>query len=192
MSEESLSVPPSEARTVLLLGPSHDGAVSDGCRSLVHGGDPDHVAVVSLSRSLREWLEWWTREGSAPPGDLAFVTTGDPGSDVPAGVSVERVSSPNDLTALGIRVADHLDQWGERGVRPSLCFDSLTVLLQYVDVETAYRFVHVLTTRIANTDARAHFHLDPRTLDERELPTLESVFSTVARRDGDGWDVEHR
>jgi hypothetical protein len=192
MSEERPSVALSEARTVLLLGPPHGGAVSDGCRSLIHGGDPEHVVVVSLSGSLGEWLEWWERHEGSRPEDLVFVTTGEPPGEPPVGVTVERVSSPNDLTALGIRVADHLERWREAGIRPSVCFDSLTVLLQYVDVETAYKFVHVLTTRIANADARAHFHLDPRTLDERELSTIESVFSAVARHDGSSWNVSSR
>jgi hypothetical protein len=192
MSEESGPVALSEARTVLLLGAPHDEAVGDGCRNLIHGGDEDHVIVVLLARSPREWIEWWERHEGSLPEELVFVTTGEPPSGLPPGTSVERVSSPTDLTALGIRAADHLERWAERGIKPSLCFDSLTVLLQYVDIETAYKFMYALSTRVANADARAHVHLDPRTMDEQTLSTVESIFSAVARHDGDGWNVGRR
>jgi len=192
MSEESGPVALSEARTVLLLGAPHDAHTGEGCRSLIRGGDPDHVIVVLLAHSPREWIEWWERTGGDVPEELVFVTTGDPPSGLPAGTSVERISSPTDLTALGIRAADHLERWAEQGITPSLCFDSLTVLLQYVDVETAYKFLHALSTRVANADARAHVHLDPRTMDEQALSTVESIFSAVARHDGEDWNVDRR
>ena len=96
-------------------------------------------------------------------------------------LGVETVDSPDDLTGLEITIADAIDD------EPvAFCLDSLTTLLQYVDTDRAFRFVHALTARLSAAGASAHFHLDPGAVDDRTVNTLLSFVDASVRRDADG------
>jgi hypothetical protein len=85
----------------------------------------------------------------------------------------ETISSPSDLTGLGIQIGEFLSEWSAPTV---LCFDSLTSMLQYVDFETAYEFLHAITGQIHASDARAHFHIDPGAHDQQQIAGITSLF----------------
>ena len=62
-----------------------------------------------------------------------------------------------------------------------LCFQSLTVLLQYAPLDEVYQFLHTLETHVKRTDAAAHFHLHVDAHDEEAVDTLRPVFDRVRR-----------
>jgi hypothetical protein len=93
------------------------------------------------------------------------------------------------LTGLGIQISEILQQWQNNDNRSVACFHSLTALLQYSDVQTVYKFLHVLTGRFATAGVAAHFHLDPGAHDDQTINTLKSLFDGIAEF-GDGeWSV---
>jgi archaellum biogenesis ATPase FlaH len=94
---------------------------------------------------------------------------------------IETVSSPNDLTGLGIRITEFLADWEDNDNRTVVCFDSLTALLQYVELETAYEFLHILTGRMAALDAFAHFHMDPDAHDQQTIESISTLMDAVVR-----------
>jgi hypothetical protein len=49
-------------------------------------------------------------------------------------------------------------------------------MLQYVELDQAFRFLHVVTDRLADADAMAHFHVDPGAHDDETIETLTSLF----------------
>lgn len=186
---------------VLLLGPAVDGAVDDGCRRLLRGGahtEPRSMLVVTFTLSPRQWVDRWDDHVGEQPDELVIVTTSDTftgptaDEDFGDGVQVEYLSSPGDLTGLGMIISKYLERWYDEGRKMALCFDSLTALLQYEELHNVYRFLHLMTTRLAGADAHAHFHLDPATQDEKAVSTLSSTFDALARYDGDDWDVRSR
>jgi hypothetical protein len=83
------------------------------------------------------------------------------------------VSTPSDLTGLGITIGEFLSEFDEP---VHICFDSLTSLLQYVDLQTTYEFLHAITGQIYAASARAHFHIDPAAHDEMTVETITSLF----------------
>lgn len=95
---------------------------------------------------------------------------------------IESVSSASDLTGLGIEIGQFLSEW-----QPpvSICFDSLTSMLQYVEFQTAYEFVHVITGQIHAAGATSHFHIDPRAHDETHVAGLTSLFDAKVSLDGE-------
>jgi hypothetical protein len=182
--------------SVLLLGPSVESAVDDACLSLVDASDADALLVVTLSGTPSEWLDRWDREIGADrrPAEMVFVATGSGFGDQPElgpGITVETVSSPADLTGLGMIISETFQRWHEGDRAAALCFDSLTTLLQFEDLHNAYRFLNLVTTRLSAAGADSHFHLDPATVDDQTVSTLASTFRAVAEYE-DGWTVRTR
>jgi len=86
--------------------------------------------------------------------------------------------APSDLTGMGIETSKALDCQEQ----VALYFTSLSVLLQYVDVETVFRALHLLTARLRNSGARAHFHISSGESDQT-IAALSSLFDAVVEAD---------
>ncbi|MFC7196871.1 hypothetical protein ACFQL4_23180 [Halosimplex aquaticum] len=115
-------------------------------------------------------------------GHAAVVVVGESPGSKPDGVTVEHVSSPSDLTGLGIAISELLSEWEDA---PRVCVDSLTAMLQYVEAETAYEFLHAITGQLYAANARAHFHIDPSAHDRTTVDSIASLFDAVVKF-GDG------
>jgi KaiC/GvpD/RAD55 family RecA-like ATPase len=99
------------------------------------------------------------------------------GGDALPADRVEYVSSPGDLTGIGIGVSEQLRRFDESTVEQTrLAFYSLSTLLMYAELETVFRFLHVLTGRIGSIDAVGVFAVDPTTHDESTVNTLKQLF----------------
>lgn len=102
---------------------------------------------------------------------------------------VEYVNSPGDLTGLGIGVTEQLRRFFEEDTQEvRIAFHSLSTLLMYSDIETVFRFLHVLTGRIDDMDAIGFFTIDPTTHEEGTVNTLKQLFDGAIelRTDDDG------
>lgn len=144
-------------------------------------GRPTNVGVISVDSGARAT--------AAMGGSDA---NGGPSGPAGPGGPTATVTNPNDLTGLGIRVTEYLQEWADSDGRTVVCFDSLTALLQYVDLQTAYEFLHVLTGRFAAVDAFAHFHMDPSAHDDKTVETMTMLFDAAIELDGDERTVRTR
>ncbi|MFB6142616.1 MAG: hypothetical protein ABEJ30_04655 [Halorientalis sp.] len=177
-----------EARTILLKAPPMSGRTDEVCADLLAVDDPGETSVlwVSFTTPAPQCLAEWRAHHDVDPAAYGVIAVGDtPGAgaadDLDPAV-VESISTPSDLTGIGIAVGEFLaDMDGPVAV----CVDSLTALLQYVDVETAYEFLHALTGRLNNAGAVAHFHVDPHAHDERTVDVLLSLFDAEVDLSGD-------
>jgi len=175
------------ATTTLVCAPSM-GAES-GCQDLLSTvEEPSTVLWVTFTRSPSACIEQFRAECDTD-AELSVIAVGDTvPADPPESVTVETVSTPEDLTGLGITLSQTLSAHDDIAV----CFDSLTVLLQYVDRETAYEFLNAVTGHLYAADATAHFHLDPSAHDRATVDALASLFDAVAEREDGGWAVRER
>ncbi|MFB6118091.1 hypothetical protein [Halosegnis sp.] len=185
-----------DAGNVLFLGPSVTPAVDTACMAHLPTGARAHVIAVNFSPNPGTWLDRYDEHAGESPAGVVLVTTSDTSIDETAydwPVAVEGLSSPADLTGIGMVVSKYLERWQGRET-VALCFDSLTALLQYEDAKDVYRFLHIISTRLAGTAARSHFHLDPMTQDDQTVSTLRSSFDAVATFDPDAetWEVARR
>lgn len=158
------------AGTILVSDSSGDEA-DRLCRGLLSEGAAagETVLWVSFERSPDECL-------SACPtadADRVVLSAGGSAADPPApDVTVDTVSTPSDLTALGIKLSQFLSTTeGEITV----CFGSLTALLEHVDLETAFEFLHTVTRQCYDAGARIHFHVDPAAHDDATVATIASL-----------------
>ena len=185
------------ASNILVLVESLDDAARESYYGTLLPEDPSSVDVLAVDyrRTPEEYLEEWRQYVDERPRRCGIVcvdgaarSSGD-GSEVGPG-AVATVESPTDLTGLGITVGNYLESNG--GSDTIVTFDSLTMLLQYVECERAFRFLGVLSNRVEETDAVAHYHMDPKAHDDREMATLSSLFDAIARFDDGEWNVRRR
>lgn len=199
-----------DASSVLLLAPSMSADEDECCTSLLETPDATdgNVLWVSYTKSPDGQLRRWRAHGHGRPGNLGVVTVGDSvrsttaqsgsgsssGPSSPSGPSgpIETVANPNDLTGLGIRLNNYLRRWDGNGRETTICFDSLTAMLQYIDTDTAYEFLHILSGRVHAADARIHFHMDPGAHDDRTVERVVSLCDAVVDLTGDEPAVRSR
>lgn len=180
--------PPS---SVVLEAPSLSSSGLSICPQL---GEDDaatrNLLLVSLSGNPDGRLDAWGRHGGLPQkvavitADTSRQAVAAEGGSVSRGpdgtvVSTTTVSEPSDLTGIGIKMSKCLSAWADEDARTHVCFDSLTTLLQYADVEQVFQYLHVTNKRIEAVGGSVHYHIDPNAHDEQTLSTIESLFSDV-------------
>lgn len=166
---------------VLVLGSMLDEPVKDVHNRLLSAGTKDGANVLALTfQSAAGWSRTWTRDPEGP-GEVVIVTFSEALSStepLPDGVSAITVN-PTDLTGVGMRLSDYLNEWDRLDAGTVVCFNSITELLQYTDEKPLYRFLRVLTRRIEHVGGFAHFHMDPSAHPERTLAVFRSVFDAI-------------
>jgi hypothetical protein len=170
------------ATNILLEMPSMGGS-REVCTSLLaEGVDDPSVLYVSFTQQAQACVEKW-EAGGHDAADIGVITVGDASQAVErSGVITETVSSASDLTGLGIQIGQFLSEWDTPVV---VCFDSLTSMLQYVDFETAYEFLHAITGQVHAAGARAHFHIDPDAHDPKQVAGITSLFDASVSMAGE-------
>lgn len=81
---------------------------------------------------------------------------------------------------VSIGTAKLLQQFSERNVsnvRHGLV--SVSTLIQYLDLSTVFKFLHVYTSRIEDTNGLGVFTLDSVSHDEQTVNTITSEFDCV-------------
>ena len=197
------------AENVLLLSPTLEEGEGAACSRLLAAGPEGRTDVLSVTfnQSPDARLERWQSEGGpTAPANLGFLVVGEnvrsaaaihgaeggPGLDE-VGPTVVSVSSPGDLTGIGIKLGEFFEAWADDGNELALCFHTLTTFLQYAELRSVYQFVHVLTGRVRSAGGTAHYHLDPTAHEPRTVNTLTTLFDAAVEREGGGnWTVRRR
>lgn len=143
-----------------------------------------NVLWVAYSRTPDSCLTHWHQHGKTQPADISIINVGDSVRSASAATGeshggpgpIQTLPCAGDLTGLGIAISNVLSQWAKTDAQIVVCFDSLTALLQYVEPEKAYEFLHVLTGRLFAADAIAHFHISPDAHDDQTVAMLRSLF----------------
>lgn len=177
-----------DAAAILLSEPSIGG--DDGhCRALLLGDhEPAGILFVSYMRSPAACLDQLNIDPERGPA-VAVITVGTASPSAPDGVDVRGMASAGDLTGLGIAIGETIADWHEP---ITVCFDSVTSMLQYVDLKTAYEFLHTTIGRLEAAGARSHFHIDPAAHDEQAVATVTSLVDARIRIENGSSDVNTR
>ncbi|EMA39149.1 RAD55 family ATPase [Halobiforma nitratireducens] len=91
---------------------------------------------------------------------------------------IKYASSPVDMTGIGIKLSEFLQEFYEnRGVtRNRVLMHSVSTLLMYSDLQTVFRFLHVFTGRIQSADALGLYVIDSTSHDDQTMNTLKQLF----------------
>jgi hypothetical protein len=187
----------SDVSNVLLLAPSLGGQGGDVCLDLLSRTPPSetNVLAITYTDTPEEWVDNWTAHAGISPIRGGIVSIGQGGTDVSdPSWAVKTVENPSDLTGIGIELSELLSGMATAAGEDehiAVCFDGVTSLLQYADLQRAFRFLHVVTGRVKTVGGTGHFHLDPEAHDTQTLATLKGLFDAVVEVNEDGsWTVE--
>lgn len=186
-----------DVSNVLLLAPSLGGRGSAVCHDLLAQTPPSetNVLAVTYTDTPVEWVDDWLDHVGVSPvrGGIVSIGQVEKSIDDPSW-AVKTVENPTDLTGVGIELSELLSGMSTAAADEehiAFCFDGITSLLQYADLQRAFRFLHVVTGRVKSVDGVGHYHLDPEAHDRQTLATLKGLFDAVVEVDRDGnWTVE--
>lgn len=175
---------------VAVIGSSHSGKRRVALELLAAGYDVDDGILCITTNSARRVFDDLDRHIDSMNRDRIGVIdcSGTGGSSVIEAMT-ESVSSPGDLTGISIGTAKLFKRFHSRGVsdiRYGLV--SISTLLQYVDKSTVFRFLHVFTNRVSETDGLGVYTLNDDTHDPTTVNTIRGQFDGVVelrdREDG--------
>jgi hypothetical protein len=99
------------------------------------------------------------------------------------------VSSPTDLTGIGIKFSNMIEtifegdfSEGESGLFPPpvrFCVNSVSTLLMYRRLEVLYQFLHVLTAKLKKIEGVGIYLLNSESFDEKTLSLIKQLMNCV-------------
>lgn len=166
------------------------------------GDLPEEVGFVHVGVKTRSTS---AAPGSPIPTSLASTSSPSPPSssspspDSGLGGTVvplaDAVSDPTDLARLGVCASEYMEAWEGNDRETVVFLDSLTQLLEHVDLSRAFSFLHVLAGRIESVDGRGYYLLDPSAHDDESLGVVRELADAVVNvapdcSDADSPDLE--
>lgn len=183
--------------SLLIRGPAMIGKRELAVRLLAAGHEEDDgILCVTTSDNADTVLDELEREIPALDRGRIGIIDCSGGDDQRAlrEIGMERVSSPGDLTGISIGTAKLLQRFARRDVsdvRHGLV--SVSTLLQYLDLETVFKFLHIYTSRIGSTGGLGVFTIDDTSHDPQTINTITGEFDCVIElREADTGDREVR
>ena len=179
---------PDPGTSVLIQCGSQDDRKHAACTDLLGLADAGRDRNVLLVRYRKLHGERLERIAEAADRmKLISIGYSQPVPDsVRSAVETVQINNPNDITRLGILVSGTVDDWSDEDEETLVCFDSLNVLLEYKDVRSAFRFLHIFLGTLDSADAISHFHVDPLAGDSQNINTLKPLFDEVVSIDDVG------
>jgi len=182
-----------EAGTNLLLsGPALTGKKSFAFDALATGirNGEGAVFVSNTDGAKRVFEDLGERVDYAdrPVAVVDCVTRQQGVNEVRDDTQVRYTSSPVDMTGVGIKFSEILEEFYEKqGVERNRVFlDSLSTLLMYSDLQTVFRFLHVFTGRVQSVDGLGLYAIDSSAHDDKTMNTLKQLFDGVIETHEDG------
>ncbi|MGM0397923.1 MAG: RAD55 family ATPase [Halobacteriota archaeon] len=167
---------------LLVSGPSMSGKRQLMLRMMAHGASLGEGGVVVTTKDpATDIFEDYRalRDGDDEFLRLIDCVSSQSGSEI-GNAMVQSVSSPGDLTGIGIEFSEVAKEAGGNGVeRLRIGFDSITPLLMYVDLQRLFRFLHVFTSQIQSNDWLGLFAIDPSSHEEQTVSTISQLFDGV-------------
>ena len=149
--------------------------VSASCPS-----DPDLVAI-SYTQPPREWASAWRSHVGPLPARSIFIEGRSTDDDEAYGFSEVVSADPTDPMSVVVPVEKQLAEWQSTGNDTVLSLQTLSILLQYSDTDTVFRYLNLLTHKVRAVGARGYFQIDPELHDEKTIDTMKVLFDTVER-----------
>lgn len=158
--------------SVLLL----ESPLSTGCDDpfcAANGDGPVSLLSVLYDGRVAERAQR-LRAHSDAVTTAAFVAV-DPVDGAVDSAAVRTVSSPADLTGVGMAVSDWVSS-RDADERAVVCLDGVSTLLQYASVEDVFHFLHALVSRCRQRNVAVHAHLAASAHRDQTVAKLRQVF----------------
>jgi KaiC/GvpD/RAD55 family RecA-like ATPase len=172
--------------SVLIAGPAMTGKESLAKDVLADGSRQGEGALVVTTNDSAENVVEDYKDRVSGVSNLQFgvVDCRAEGSnsrggegDTPAGLYLHHVSSPGDLTGIGIGITQILESLHGAGADTGrMALISLSTMLNYTDRETVFKFCHVLSSRLDAAGYLGVFTIDTGAHEEQTLQVIKQAF----------------
>ena len=88
------------------------------------------------------------------------------------------------LSSLGETVSRVLSEHDSTGGKISLEFDILPEVIEKFDLQDAFQFLHIFTSRCERSDVLSHYYVNPKTRSESTINVLGEVFDMQVEANG--------
>jgi hypothetical protein len=157
---------------VLIAGPAMTGK-----RRLLFSLLAENEDRTAVLISTKRGADRFRREFAADvPGGDAWETR-----NVRDTEEISYVSSPGDLTGIGIAASGFMREFYHAGDEVSVGLHSLSTLLMYSDLQRVFRFSHVMTGRVETADSVGVFTLDTTTHNTEAVDVLQGLFDVFVQ-----------
>ena len=183
-----------EGTNLMVIGPPMSGK-DEILNTIIYNGleKKDSAIIVSTKEPGERVLEWFSQRGLDIPMthmgvvDCVTRTLGMPAADTQ---NIRRVSSPVDLTGIGVKISQFFEEFyiNKKYERTRMCMNSLSTILMYSNIQTLFRFLHVFTGRVKAANALGIYVVEDEMHDPQTVATLKQLFDGMLeiRSDGDG------
>ena len=160
------------------------------CQQLLEPERSSETGIIKVSYhfSPTEIADRWLENNSESQDHIYCLSVTD-SSISQARTGKENVSfatsRADDLTGLGMKLNQIVDEMSDNTSELLVCLDSLDSMMMYTDEQTVYRFMRTISNYLASNDARVHFHLDPHHNDKL-VDALRSAVNAVIEVDETG------
>jgi len=179
--------------SLLVSGPAMTGKEGLVTALLKEGSRAGEGAVVVSTNDQASDIVAEFREDVSDLGNsqLGVIDCRGDGGDVGRvdGSYVHHVSSPGDLTGIGIGITKGLEGLRKSGYEEGrLALVSLSTMLTYTDKKTVFKFCHVLSSRLDSAEYVGLFTIDSGAHDEQTIQVIKQAFDGLVeiRESGSG------
>ena len=180
-------VPPGS--NILILAPSMSSGEQLGyALSKPHAGE--YTLILTTVRRSVDLLDYFS-SGQFDRRLIGIIDSVTKLStpDITDNTQIKFVSSPSDLTGIGIKFSSMAESIfngefasSEEGLFPPpirFYIDSLTTLLMYRKLEVLYQFLHVITAKLKKMEAVGIYILNNESFDEKTLSLMKQLMNVV-------------
>lgn len=185
--------------SILISGPAMSGKERLAYDILADGLDKgDGAVVVTTGDGAGSVVEEFRSLVPDLDGSQLGVIDcrGEGGTDEEAigNAHAHHVSSPGDLTGIGIGITKALEGLHNAGNEQGrLALVSLSTMLTYTDKKTVFKFCHVLSSRLDSAGYIGVFTIDSGAHDDQTLQVIKQAFDgMIDVRDAEGGGREAR
>ncbi len=169
---------------LMLVGPPMSGKESILYNIMYHGASKNENAVIMVTTREpgKSVLEWFDENKLKLPlsriGIVDCVTKAQGGEQVES-ETIKIASSPVDLTCIGVKISQFLDNFFmKKNIREiQLHINSLSTILMYSNIQTAFRFTHVFAGRVKAAGALGRYVVESGMHDEQTIATFKQLFN---------------
>lgn len=180
---------------VAVVGPSMTGKRELALQLLAAPYEADEgILCITTDTAETVYRDLKRHVGSLDRGRVGIIDASGSGGREFLDITIESVSSPRDLTGISIGSAKLTQLFEEQGItdiRYGLI--SVSTLLQHLDSQTVFQFLHVYTKRISDTGGLGIYTLDSDSHDATVVNTVTGQFDGVVElRETDEGAIEYR
>lgn len=138
------------------------------------------IAPDTSAKSVYQKLSSRTASELTNENFSVIDCTGNAPSDTDTPGQHYSTESSADLTGVGIALSKQIEYLKKKDPNQSIrvLVTAISPLIMYTDIETAYRFLHVITSRLEAVDALGVFVFDSDAHDSETSGLITSLFDT--------------